>query len=81
MSWSLYFNAKSPEAARRYVESQKEPTPEANYGTPKEAKALILAALDLSAISTPGSGVKVEASGHSPNGTTKVLIGPIALVE
>jgi hypothetical protein len=81
MSWSLYFSAKSPAAAKAYVEKQKEPTPEANYGTPRAAKDLILAALDLATISTESVGVNVEASGHSPNGNCRVNVEPLVIVE
>ena len=81
MSWSVYVNAKTPEAARKHVMALQEPTPEHNWGTPPAAKALVLAAIDLAAITTEGVGVKIEAAGHSPNGNCTVKVEPFAFIE
>lgn len=85
MSWSHYATYGSPEAAKRDVAALKEPTPEANYGTPAVAKKMILDAIDACGIvpaTDPAAylvGVKVEASGHSPQGNFAVKVEPIVI--
>lgn len=78
MSWSLYATFKSVKAARTYVTDMKEPTPEQNYGTPAHAKALILSAIDACGITDEETiGLKIEASGYAPEGTTMLRVEPL----
>lgn len=75
MSWSLYATFKSVKAAREYVTTLKEPTPEENYGTPAHAKALILSAIDACGITDEdNTGLKISASGL---GTTLLKVEPL----
>jgi hypothetical protein len=80
MSWSIYVNGKTPEAAKRYVEALPEPT-EKSWGPPRAAKDLVLAAIELAGVTMPGVGLKIEASGHSPDGNCRVNVEPFTFVE
>jgi len=80
MSWSVYFIAKSPAVAQEEIEKLQEPTVEKPWGTPAAAKKLILDTLALAGIVTEGVGVKVEASGHSPDGQAKVRVEALTIV-
>lgn len=80
MSWSHYATYKSVVIARKHIEELKEPTPEAQYGTPKSVKTMILSAIDACGITDEeNTALKIEASGHSPGGTTLVKVEPIFL--
>lgn len=82
MSWSHYGTYKSVTIARKHVEGLKEPTPEANYGMPKVAKTMILSAIDACGVTDEeGTALKIEASGHSPGGTTAIKVEPIFLIS
>ena len=81
MSWSIYVGAPSPQKAKEYVESLKEPTQDNPHsGTPRYAKDLVLAAIDAAGLHLASDVpiVKVEASGHQP-GNLRVLVEPLYL--
>ncbi len=81
MSWSLYVTAKTPAAAQRYVAEQKEKSPETPHAMPREAKNLVLDAIALAGVTAEGVGLKIEASGHSPNGSCRVTVEPITIID
>ncbi len=80
MSWSVYVTATSPEAAKKYVQELKEPTEAQPYGVPPAVKALVLEAIRLADITTPGVGLVLEAAGHSPNGSCQVKVTPTVVI-
>lgn len=80
MSWGFSLVAVNAEVAKKRIADFKEPTLEQNYGIPAAAKALVLAAIDASGFG-PEYAVKVEASGHSPNGSTRVLVEPVVIYK
>ncbi len=81
MWWSIYVTAATPEKAKEFVSSLKEPNAESPHsGTPAYAKSLVLAAIDASGLHLPSEApiVKVEASGHQP-GNLRITVEPIYL--
>jgi hypothetical protein len=79
MSWSVYFTAKSPARAKSHLRelTKSEAKP---HGVPADAVEFLVTAIDLASIPET-SAVKVEASGHSPNGSTNVKVEQTFVVE
>lgn len=81
MSWSYYQTHKTVAGAKKAVAALKEPEHVHDFGTPPEAKKLILDAIECCGEIAPTMGLKVEAAGHKPGGTTFVRAEPVYLGE
>jgi hypothetical protein len=79
MSWSYYQTHKTVEGAKAAVAALKEPSHKHDFGTPPDAKKLILDAIECCGEIQPGIGLKIEAAGHKPGGCTYIRVEPVSL--